>query len=104
MHPETKSNTFSLFIPALSWINKTSARDLMQGLSVGFVGAILAFPQAIALATLAGVPPIVWNLCKCNPCFSRSYLGIIPVYIVWAKYSCVVDVGRYHYSLCRSWH
>ena len=42
---------------SLPWLLKTSKRDFRSDLEAGLVGGILAFPQAIALATLAGMPP-----------------------------------------------
>jgi SulP family sulfate permease len=52
-----KANHFSFLLPDISWIRKTSGRDVRKDLVAGVVGSILAFPQAIALAILAGMPP-----------------------------------------------
>ena len=46
----------SLLLPFLSWLPRQSGRNLRQDLLVGLSGAILALPQSIAYALIAGLP------------------------------------------------
>lgn len=46
----------SLFLPFLAWLPRLSGRSLRQDLLVGLSGAILALPQSIAYALIAGLP------------------------------------------------
>ena len=46
----------SLLLPFLSWLPRQSGRSLRQDLLVGLSGAILALPQSIAYALIAGLP------------------------------------------------
>ena len=48
---------YKTIYPTLSWLVNVNKRHLRSDLGAGVVGGILAFPQAIALATLAGMPP-----------------------------------------------
>jgi len=43
--------------PFLAWRDRTTASSLRADLAAGLVGALLVLPQAMAFATLAGVPP-----------------------------------------------
>jgi len=45
------------FFPFLGWATRLRADALRPDLEAGLVGAVLILPQAIALATLAGMPP-----------------------------------------------
>lgn len=60
--------TFNLLIPNSSWWLRIKHQGIRGDLTAGITGALLAFPQAIALAALAGMPP-VYGL----------YASIIPV-------------------------
>ena len=43
-------------LPFLTWLPRQSGRSLRQDLLVGLSGAILALPQSIAYALIAGLP------------------------------------------------
>ena len=43
-------------LPFLAWLPRQSVRSLRQDLLVGLGGAILALPQSIAYALIAGLP------------------------------------------------
>lgn len=45
------------WFPFLEWIDKLDKKTTRPDLEAGIIGAILILPQAIALATLAGMPP-----------------------------------------------
>jgi sulfate permease, SulP family len=45
------------FLPFLSWRDRITRLTLRADLLAGLVGALLVLPQAVAFATLAGVPP-----------------------------------------------
>lgn len=45
------------FFPFMDWIGRLNKDTVRPDMEAGFVGAILMLPQAIALATLAGMPP-----------------------------------------------
>jgi len=45
------------FLPFLAWRERVTAASLRADLSAGLVAALLVLPQAIAFATLAGMPP-----------------------------------------------
>jgi len=47
----------SKFLPFLSWILGMKRSVLRSDIEAGLIGALLVLPQAIALATLAGMPP-----------------------------------------------
>lgn len=72
----SKSNYFSFIVPAMAWSYQVKFEELKKDLGVGVIGAILAFPQAIALATLAGMPPQY-----------GIYASIIPVLValIWGS-------------------
>jgi sulfate permease, SulP family len=48
---------FGRLVPFLAWRRRVTPRTLRADLGAGLVGALLVLPQAIAFATLAGVPP-----------------------------------------------
>ncbi|HEX7272751.1 MAG TPA: SulP family inorganic anion transporter [Casimicrobiaceae bacterium] len=43
--------------PALAWRNRVTALTLRADLAAGLTGAVIVLPQAVAFATLAGMPP-----------------------------------------------
>jgi SulP family sulfate permease len=43
--------------PFLAWRDRVTAANLRADLVAGFVGALVVLPQAVAFATLAGMPP-----------------------------------------------
>lgn len=45
------------FLPFLAWLPSRTRENARADIEAGVVGAILILPQAIALATLAGMPP-----------------------------------------------
>jgi len=45
------------FLPFLAWLERVTAASLRADLSAGLIAALLVLPQAIAFATLAGMPP-----------------------------------------------
>jgi SulP family sulfate permease len=49
-------NQLSRLLPFLTWLPRQSGRSLRQDLLVGLSGAILALPQSIAYALIAGLP------------------------------------------------
>jgi len=50
-------NRVQRLLPFLSWITHLERKTTRPDVEAGLVGAILILPQAIALATLAGMPP-----------------------------------------------
>jgi SulP family sulfate permease len=44
-------------LPFLAWRERVTAASLRADLSAGLIAALLVLPQAIAFATLAGMPP-----------------------------------------------
>jgi SulP family sulfate permease len=48
---------WSWFLPFLSWLPRTSKRDLQADLIAGISGAIIVLPQGVAFAAIAGMPP-----------------------------------------------
>ncbi|MEO6929797.1 MAG: SulP family inorganic anion transporter [Casimicrobiaceae bacterium] len=49
--------TLTRLLPFLAWRNRVNRLTLRADLLAGFVGACVVLPQAIAYATLAGLPP-----------------------------------------------
>ena len=47
-----------LLIPVFNWLPRLKHFGVTGDISAGVTGALLAFPQAIALAALAGMPPV----------------------------------------------
>ena len=47
----------STLLPFLQWLPAIKAATVRPDMEAGVIGAILILPQAIALATLAGMPP-----------------------------------------------
>jgi SulP family sulfate permease len=45
------------WFPFLDWVSDLDNSTIRPDLEAGFIGAVLILPQAIALATLAGMPP-----------------------------------------------
>jgi SulP family sulfate permease len=43
--------------PALGWRDRVTQATLRADLTAGFIGALIVLPQAVAFATLAGMPP-----------------------------------------------
>src|SRR5215471_10452212 len=43
--------------PVVGWRNRVTAGTLRADLTAGFIGALIVLPQAVAFATLAGMPP-----------------------------------------------
>ncbi len=48
---------FARFLPFLAWWHRVDSSTAKADLSAGITGAIIVFPQAIAFATIAGLPP-----------------------------------------------
>lgn len=47
-----------LLVPSINWLPRLKHYGLTGDISAGVTGALLAFPQAVALAALAGMPPV----------------------------------------------
>jgi len=47
-----------LLVPAINWLPRLKHFGVTGDISAGVTGALLAFPQAVALAALAGMPPV----------------------------------------------
>ncbi|MCJ7601355.1 MAG: SulP family inorganic anion transporter, partial [Desulfobulbaceae bacterium] len=47
----------SYFLPFLKWWPRVTARTVRADLIAGITGAIVALPQGVAFATIAGMPP-----------------------------------------------
>ncbi len=47
-----------LLIPDVNWLKRLRHYGVSGDISAGVTGAMLAFPQAVALAALAGMPPV----------------------------------------------
>jgi SulP family sulfate permease len=47
-----------LLLPDFNWIKRLQHYGVSGDISAGVTGAMLAFPQAVALAALAGMPPV----------------------------------------------
>ena len=54
---QKKMNIFFRFMPFLLWWPRVSRLTIRADLAAGLTGAILALPQGMAFATLAGMPP-----------------------------------------------
>ncbi len=48
---------FSSFLPFLQWWPRVTPRTVRADLIAGLTGAVLALPQGVAFATIAGMPP-----------------------------------------------
>jgi SulP family sulfate permease len=46
-----------MFLPFLQWRHRVTPRNLRADLIAGLTGALLALPQGVAFATIAGMPP-----------------------------------------------
>jgi SulP family sulfate permease len=57
LHMHGRSPWLARVLPALRWWPRVSGRTLRADLGAGAIGAIVVLPQAIAFATLAGLPP-----------------------------------------------
>ncbi len=53
----TKTMTLYRLLPFLQWLPAVKKNSFRPDMEAGVIGAILILPQAIALATLAGMPP-----------------------------------------------
>ncbi|MFW6074268.1 MAG: SulP family inorganic anion transporter, partial [Chloroflexota bacterium] len=79
----------SAYIPALAWLgNYDRQRHLGADLSAGVVIAVMLIPQSMAMALLAGLPPIVGLYSATIPPIiyaffgSSRYLNVGPVAVV----------------------
>lgn len=70
-HFRNKPNTrLARIFPFLVWLPSLGRKELKKDFGVGITGAVVALPQGIAFATIAGLPPQY-----------GIYCGIIPVII-----------------------
>lgn len=67
----TLTQGWSGLLPFLSWLPSTTQRDLRADLIAGLTGTIVVLPQAVAFATIAGMPP-EYGL----------YAGMVPAIVV----------------------
>ncbi|MEZ4267824.1 MAG: sulfate permease [Myxococcota bacterium] len=57
--PALRPSTLERLIPAVGWMRRYQRADLRGDLTAGVTTAVLLAPQAMAYATLAGLPPVV---------------------------------------------
>lgn len=76
-------------LPFLRWLPRLGRDDLRPDLEAGLIGAVLILPQAIALATLAGMPPEY-----------GIYASIIPVMIAALWGSSIHTLSGPNTALC----
>ena len=61
--------------PFLTWRNRVTRATLRVDLIAGFVGALVVLPQAVAFATLAGMPPEYGLYCAMLPVVVAALWG-----------------------------
>lgn len=66
---------FGRFLPFLQWLPALKRDTIRPDIEAGFIGAILILPQAIALATLAGMPPEYGIYASIFPVVVASFWG-----------------------------
>ncbi|HQX06317.1 MAG TPA: SulP family inorganic anion transporter, partial [Zoogloea sp.] len=65
----------SRFLPFLAWRHQLDASTLRADLMAGFTVALVAIPQALAYAQLAGLPPYVGLYASLLPCIVGALFG-----------------------------
>jgi SulP family sulfate permease len=65
----------SRFLPFLAWRHQLDASTLRTDLMAGFTVALVAIPQALAYAQLAGLPPYVGLYASLLPCIVGALFG-----------------------------
>lgn len=58
-----------------AWRHRLSQKNIRNDIQAGFSGAILLFPQAMAYAVIAGLPPIYGIYCALVPTMVAAYFG-----------------------------
>ena len=56
-HVPGRSQLFKRLLPFLTWWPKVTSRSLKADFLAGATGAIVALPQGVAFAAIAGMPP-----------------------------------------------
>jgi SulP family sulfate permease len=63
------------FLPFLAWRSQLDRTSLRADLMAGFTVALVAIPQALAYAQLAGLPPYVGLYASLLPCIVGALFG-----------------------------
>src|SRR2546430_16723451 len=74
-HVRPMSSLALKLFPFLSWRDRITPLTLRADLLAGMVGALLVLPQAVAFATLAGMPPEYGLYGAMVPAGVRALLG-----------------------------
>ncbi len=70
-----QSHILYRFLPFLQWLPSLQRQNIRPDLEAGVIGAVLILPQAIALATLAGMPPEYGIYASIFPVVIASFWG-----------------------------
>jgi SulP family sulfate permease len=65
----------SRFFPFLAWRDRVTRESLRADIAAGLVGAVVVLPQAVAYATLAGMPPEYGLYCAMLPVIVAALWG-----------------------------